>query len=185
MAVRRALLVLLLGVVVAGPVELLCQTPTYVAKGACPFECCTYGVWSVVAVTDVRSQPDTTSTVIVTLQQSDSVEAVTGEVHVIPGLARVTGTPHSSAANLSPDLPIEILDYIGEGFSRVRQGTQLSQVKIARTKQRCTQSPNWRYCWVDVVREPVSVWWVQVRLPDSLLGWVRMDGTLRPKDACG
>jgi hypothetical protein len=181
----RTLLALVLGVLLAGPAQLPSQVAGYITKGACPFECCTYGVWPVLAATDVRTGPDSTSRVIAALRKGDSVEVVTGEVHVLPGLARVTGRPHSSAADLDPDLPIEILDYIGEGYSRVRQGTRVSQVKIARTKARCRESPNWRYCWVDVVREPVSVWWVTVRLSDSRIGWVRVDGGLKPKDACG
>jgi len=167
------------------PATARAQFPTYVAKGACPFECCTYGLWPVKARTDVRSSPDTSAPTIAHLAPGTQVQALTGEVHVTPGLARVTGRPHSSAAELDSTRLIEILDYIGEGYSRVRQGQHLSQVKIARTKKECSTRANWRYCWVDVVREPVSTWWVQVRLPDARLGWVLMNGTIAATDACG
>jgi hypothetical protein len=123
--------------------------------------------------------------VIAHLAPGTQVQALTGEVHVTPGLARATKTPHSSAAALDSSQVIEILDYIGEGYSRVRQGQNMSQVKIARTRKECSTRPNWRYCWVDVVREPVSSWWVQVQLPERHLGWVLMNGSITAKDACG
>jgi len=60
----------------------------------------------------------------------------------------------------------------------------VSQVKFARSKRRCVESPNRRYCWAEVIREPVSTWWVRVELPGSRTGWVLMDGGLEPTDAC-
>jgi hypothetical protein len=182
----RSLLPLLVAVRLTGLAQANAQTPSFIAKGACPFECCSYGTWSVKAETDVRSGPDTSAPIIARLSTGTQVRVLTGEVHVLPGLARVTGRPHSSAAGLDPKQPIEILDYRGEGYSRVRQGQRLSEVKIARTKRECAASPNWRYCWVDVIREPISTWWVQVQLPDSRLGWVLMEGRpLQATDACG
>jgi len=156
----------------------------YVAKGACPFECCRYGVWPVKADVEVRAAPDAGASVVARLRSGTRIRVVTGEVHVVPGLARAISKPHSSAADLDPRQPIEILDYVGEGYSRVRQGGRVSQVKIARSKRRCKESPNPRYCWAEVIREPVSTWWVRVGLPGSRTGWVRMNDSLEPIDAC-
>ena len=154
------------------------------AKEACPFECCAYGVWPVKAQVEARAAPDAGARVVAVLRRGTRVRVVTGEVHVIPGLARAIAKPHSSAAGLDPAQPIEILDYVGEGYSRVRQGARVWQVKIARSKRRCEASPNRRYCWAEVMREPVSTWWVRVELPGSRSGWVRMNGALEPTDAC-
>ncbi len=75
---------LLAAVLSAVPATARAQSPTYVAKGACPFECCTYGLWSVKARTDVRSSPDTSAPTIAQLVPGTQVQALTGEVHVTP-----------------------------------------------------------------------------------------------------
>jgi len=156
----------------------------YISKGACPFEGCSYGKWPVVKRVTAYAEPDKSSSVVVVLHPGEQVEAVTGEVHVIPGRARVVGKPHRSAKELDPSKEILILDYVGEGYSRVFQDGRFTSVKIARSKKRCRERPNWRYCWVAVLQEPVSQWWVFVRTLDgNLEGWVSMEGgALRPID---
>ena len=161
------------------------EPDVYIQKRACPFEGCTFGMWQVQSTTTVYQAPSTSAKVLGTLKAGSTAEVATGEVHVVPGQARAISTPHKSAASLKADAPIEILDYIGEGYSRVRQGETIAEVKIARTAKRCTENPNWRYCWVEVLREPVSEWWV-VLGPSSDYpgGWVRMsEKGLRAKDA--
>jgi len=185
MMAARVLTALAAVLTLAAAAPAAAEAPPYVAKGACPFECCTYGVWPVKADVEVHAEPDAGAPVVARLSSGTRVRVVTGEVHVVPGLARAIAKPHSSAAGLDPQRPIEILDYVGEGYSRVRQGGRVSQVKIARSKRRCVESPNRRYCWAEVVREPVSSWWVRVALPGSRTGWVLMDGGLEPTDACG
>jgi hypothetical protein len=170
----------------AAAVAIADESEVVIQKDACPFECCTYGTWDVDSTAKVYENPNSSSKVLGTLEAGSSVEVTTGEVHVVPGHARATSTPPDSAAGLDPDAQIEILDYIGEGYSRVRQGQTVTAVKIARTKERCAEDPNWRYCWVQVLREPVTEWWVFLG-PSSAYpgGWVRMaEGGLRAKDAC-
>ena len=162
------------------------ESEVVIRKDACPFECCTYGAWDVDSTAKVYERPKSSSKVLGTLKAGSAVEVTTGEVHVVPGHARVISTPHKSAADLDPSVQIEILDYVGEGYSRVRQGQTITAVKIARTKKRCVEDPNWRYCWVQVLREPVTEWWVFLG-PASAYpgGWVLMtEGGLRAKDAC-
>jgi len=154
----------------------------YVAKGACPFEGCTYGIWYVLKDTYVYEKPDKKSLEIGQVKQGEKVRAVTGNVYVIPGRAKVTGKPHSSASNLDPEKEIFILDYMGEGLSRVFQDGIYAEVKIARSKNRCKDDPNWRYCWVEVIEEPISTWWVYIEsLDGKIKGWVLMeDEALKP-----
>lgn len=158
----------------------------FIQKDACPFECCTFGHWDVVDNADVRARPRVSAPVVGRLEPGSTVQVATGEVHVVAGLARAIGPPHESAASLDATQAIEILDYIGEGYSRVRQGEVVVQVKIARTKDVCTRDPNERYCWADVLREPVAEWWVMLGAESPHPGlWVLMrDGALRAIDSC-
>jgi hypothetical protein len=156
----------------------------FIAKGACPFECCTYGIWSVGKDTSVYERPDMDSRILATLAAGDMVEVVTGEVHVVPGIARITAKLHRSAQSLDRQREVEILDYQGEGYSSVRQGNVIQQVKIARSKRQCLNNPDPRYCWVDLIEEPDTRWWVQLEsvYPGS---WVNMEsGGLKALDSC-
>ncbi len=158
----------------------------FISKGACPFECCTYGEWDVLKETNVYEKPDLNSTLIVKISPNQKVHAVTGNVHVIPGRAKVIGEPHSSASNLDREKEILILDYIGEGHSRVFQDGKFATIKIARTKERCKENPNWRYCWVEVLQEPICDWWVFIKTKNGKTeGWVLMEGVgLKAIDGC-
>lgn len=157
----------------------------YVKKGACPFEGCTYGIWDVLKDTYVYEKPNKKSREIGQVQHGEKVRALTGNIYVIPGRAKVTGRPYRSASNLNPEKEIFILDYVGEGYSRVFQDGIYAEVKIARSKSRCKENPNWRYCWVEVIEEPVSNWWVYIEsLGGKIKGWVLMEGgVLKPIDA--
>ena len=159
----------------------------YISKGACPFECCSYGKWGIRKSTSVYTKPTLKSSLVTTLQPPGEIQAVTGEVHVIPGRAKVIGEPHKSAENLDPRKEILILDYVGEGRSRVFQNGKIETVKIARTKDECKKDqPNRNYCWVEVLQEPESHWWVNVKgIGTKFEGWVLMDeGPLKPIDSC-
>jgi hypothetical protein len=156
----------------------------WVSVGACPFEGCSYGKWPVQKATPVRREPKLSTPIVATLQQGEQIDALRGDVHVFPGRARVVDQPHNSAAGLDPEEDILILDYIGEGRSRVYQTGHFAQVMIARTKERCQSNPNWRHCWVEVLLEPVCNWWVEIEARDGQIkGWLLVDkGNVRPTD---
>ena len=156
----------------------------YISKGACPFEGCTYGKWPVLKRVEVYADPNLTSDVVTVLNTGEEVMAVTGDVYVVPGRAMIVGEPHRSAVDLDRNKEILILDYVGEGYSRVFQNGRYSLVKIARSKAQCQENPSWRYCWVEVLQDAVSQWWVFVKTLDGKYqGWVLMEGgVLEPID---
>ena len=57
----------------------------FVDTGACPGEGCGYGTWVTVRETSLRAAPDLESAIVVALSGGVIVEAVTGEVHTVPG----------------------------------------------------------------------------------------------------
>jgi hypothetical protein len=60
----------------------------YIDRGACPFECCTYGQWSVLANTVLFDKAEGTQPVA-KVSKGQSVTAVTGEVHLVPAPMKV------------------------------------------------------------------------------------------------
>src|SRR5262245_59899363 len=62
---------------------------TYVDRGACPFECCQYAAWTTTQPIELRPRPDESAEVLASLDAGQLVQAVTGEVHTLPGLFRV------------------------------------------------------------------------------------------------
>ncbi len=145
----------------------------YIQKGACPFEGCAYGDWVAIEDMDVYGEPDTSSAVTGRIRFGDTVRARTGQVHVTPGRAFVTARPEHTPG-IAVGREITILEYLGEGRSRVFQdGTFYVGVTIARTKDRCAENPDRRYCWAEILREPVERWWVEAESAGGIaLGWV-------------
>jgi hypothetical protein len=159
------------------------ETKVEVVKDACPGEGCVFGNWEVYKETPIRAVPDDTSPPIEMLVPGESITAKTGEIHMVPGIAKVVGPLPEHGKGIEKNKPVEILDYIGEGYSRVRQGSNYFEVKIARSRKECPERTI-RYCWVELVREPTEgKWWVFVQAKSrELRGWVDMDvvGIRRP-----
>lgn len=152
----------------------------YIVKDACPFEGCTFGDWEVLEDTDVFFSPNKVSQIVSTLKKGSKAPVVTGIEYVTAGEARITGKPYSHVESFDPKMPVYILNYLGEGHSRIFHNGEFTDTKIARSKSRCSKNPNWRYCWVEVLLEPSVAWWVKVKD----LGWVLMGpNSLKPIDA--
>ena len=155
----------------------------FVARGACPFECCVYGEWTLRTDATLRESAARSSEIVTTLTEGTTVRADSGMVIVRPGLLVMTRT--SPRANLGdtvtfqPGDTVELLDYVGEGFRRVRWHGRELQVEEF-----------WRYSdstAARVLREPEQHWWAYFTHPSSQRrGWVLMDSVrVRGADACG
>ena len=152
----------------------------FIVKDACPFEGCTYGEWEVIGDTNVFHSPNKESMIVGKLKKGSKAYVLTGVEYIIPGEAKITGKPYSHTEDFDPSRQVYILNYLGEGYSHIFHNGKYFDTKIARTKSQCAQTPNWRYCWVKVLREPISNWWVNVRN----MGWVLIKPqSLKPTDA--
>ncbi len=151
----------------------------YIVENSCPFEGCSFGMWEVLKEAPVYKGTSDNSEIVGKLVTGTKANIETGVSYIIPGEARITGEPYKTAKKLDRNKLVFILNYIGEGYSRVYQNGNIIETKVARTKNQCTENPNRRYCWVEVLQEPIEHWWVKVKD----LGWVSMEGNpLKPID---
>jgi hypothetical protein len=151
----------------------------YIAKHACPFECCRYGKWTVAKDTDLVAAPDSTQ-VVGKARKGSSALGLTGEVHLVPEPVVVLGgeLPKNSIAF--------ILDYEGEGFGHVYTHGMVVSTFLGYEKY-CFRISD--YCWGETLlpsKQPQKpVWWVKVRLPNGVTGWTDKPDNFDGKDGCG
>lgn len=158
----------------------------YVVRGACPFECCTYGGdWVIESGADLRAASSASAPVIGHVTPGTGVFADSGLVRVdtigiVAVLAPLTTDDNIDFARGDTVL---LLEPQGEGYSRawVRgHALSLSQFwdSAGLTGARLVRTPAWR-------------WWahlVVAQQHDTLRGWVDMQvDSLRVSgnDACG
>jgi hypothetical protein len=87
----------------------------YIARGACPFECCQYRDWTVERDTDLVKSPDSHEVVGRAIKGSQVI-GVTGEVHLKP-VPIVVLIDYSQV--FKKDTIVFALDYMGEGDGNV------------------------------------------------------------------
>ena len=161
----------------------LTQRPpeNYVAKNACPFECCTYREWTVGKDTDLVAAPGSTQ-VVGQARKGSRVKGLTGEVHLTPEpvyvLREGSGVPKDSIAF--------VLDNQGEGYANVWTRGNVVSVFVGVAKYCFHPSES---CWGETITPETPrkkpVWWVKVRLPNGVIGWTDHPDHFGNIDACG
>jgi hypothetical protein len=152
----------------------------YIAKGACPFECCQYRKWTVIDDTDLVDAPGST-TVVGRAVKGSRVDGLTGEVHLRPEPVLVL-----KDGELPKDTIAFLLDYGGEGYYNVytRGKTISTSVAVARYCFHVSDE-----CWGERLQAPgegkVAVWWVKIKLPNGVIGWTDKSAHFGNMDACG
>jgi len=154
----------------------------YVDSGACPFECCRYGDWTMRTGAVLRSDLSDAADSIGALHAGDKVRADSGIVVLRPmGLAVVTDTAIDFHGNAHPPMRVGdtlyLLDYHGEGYRSVRLHDSVFSMAEEWNATGTTG--------VRLVRKPVSFWWVHMT-KGEMKGWVNMSGVqVGGADACG
>jgi len=162
-------------------------TADYIAKKACPFECCRFGSWSVLEDTMLYDRPGGMR-VVGRAVKGGRVEALTGEVHLRPLPVRVRfGPPNGFPAGEGSI--VFLLDYRGEGYGRVWVNGKIVDADILSVQEHCAfAEPG---CWGEFVkpkdsgRQRGGIWWVQVKTLDGAVGWTREVGRFGGMDGCG
>lgn len=161
----------------------------YVARGACPFECCTYGDGWVAseAVRAYAAERDTSRTAF-TLAAGERFTGVTGNVHLdrvgvvvlrraVDAGAEPGGAPRVFAVGDT----VHVLDYLGEDFFRIRHRGRVLEAQRFWGEVGDT---GWDG---ELLVAPVARWWARVRASGGREGWIDMDAApfIGGVDACG
>jgi len=137
----------------------------YRDEGACPFEGCSYGEWTVNTSVAVRSRPDTEAPVSFVLHKGERVTALTGVVvTLVPGEMRFEddtrlGTLAMGTTLVRQQDTLYLLTYRGEGcWKGWLRGYVLDDI--------CEFGPSVSF------KQPTSTWWVHIERPDGQQGWL-------------
>jgi hypothetical protein len=151
----------------------------YIARNACPFECCQYGIWSVLTDTDLVASPGSRQ-IIGKAAKGRRVTALTGEVHLKPEPVVVL-----AGSDLPKDTIAFILDDVGEGYGHV-----LSRGKVVVTSLGFAEfcfRPS-AECWGETLLPPSEkkkpVWWIKIKLANGVTGWTDKADHFSGTDSC-
>jgi hypothetical protein len=152
----------------------------YIARDACPFECCRFGDWTVLQDTVLVATPGSKRLVGKATKGSSAV-GLTGEVHL---------TPEPVVVVVDGELPRDtiafVLDYLGEGVGHVYTRGKIVTTSFGYAEYCLRPSES---CWGETLlpldEQKKRVWWVKVRLANGLTGWTDKADNFGHKDACG
>ena len=152
-------------------------------RGACPFECCTYGNWVADTVIPMYTAPRGTGQPSFRLAKGDPIKTEFGAVYVTSiGLIVVDDTltlGPADAVRLAPGDTLVLLDPIGEGYwTAWRRGEIIEQVPpFFESWWRPRQSGR-------MIGRPAREWWVRGS-SRGRTGWFTPDiYRVRGADAC-
>lgn len=155
-----------------------------VDKGACPFECCTYGTWKAEQSTKLFADPKKGSKEISTIRKGAQVKALTGEVHSRP----VEFVVRKKHEGYKPGDILQVYSYAGEGVFKVWMNGKLGEISLdigsggGPTGEECLRD---EYCWGELKGPLASVWWVKIRTKEGVEGWSNEPGNFSGQDSCG
>lgn len=153
-----------------------------VREGACPFECCTYGPWRARTAVPVLAAERVSGDTAFVLAPGETVEAVTGNVHVRRAATVVFQRPFRLPRTITDTLQfvpgdtVYVLDHISEGVYHVwfrgaplhmdQQWAFPDDDPAIRARARAMADA-----------PPAVEWWVRIRRRDGREGWIRLDPT--------
>ena len=150
----------------------------YIVHGACPFECCKYGDWTMLEGGALRSEPNPDADSVGSVDAGARVHTDSG-VMVLhpPGVAVIAADTSSMGAGPRAGDTVEVISYTytGQKVTRVKwQGQELEKPPTG----------------VHMLRDPVQRWWVYITDPSTLRGgWLQVKGVraegVALANACG
>ncbi len=191
----------LAGLVLAAATPALGEAPQragppspFIDRGVCPFEGCSYRKWTASADVALLDRPGGSRTGVV-VTAGESVDAVTGEVHVVPlrvVARRPMAVPGEHVAQLEAGEVFYLLSYVGEGYFRtwVRGEIRVMDVDFgwqgrgtcSESAAGCDSEPEGGRSAFLKWRSGGAVWWVKVRTSTGAEGWTREAVSFRGKD---
>jgi hypothetical protein len=148
----------------------------FVDPGACPGECCRYGVWRATREVTLYANPGKSTSVVGRVHAGATVSAVSGEVHTRAG----TFVVRIASGSYRPGDVIWVYTRLGEGWYRVWRRGEMVDEEISVAPEH--RSPD---DWGHYTRPPLSVWWVRLRLQDGPEGWTKTPEHFSGTHSCG
>ena len=149
--------------------------PAFIAEGACPFECCHYGRWRVAESAVLRASASVDAESVGFVARRATVPVDSGVVIIgTAGLVAITGPVTTFGPEELPFVvgdTLEVLDYQGEGISRVRWRDSLMFVDgfwdSAGTRGGTLLRPADQSWWARVAIGARHGWMLVTATPDS------------------
>lgn len=145
--------------------EAIAPPTSYIDKGACPGKCCKYGKWTATKEFTVYDKEKPLLKLAV-VKPGASFTGVYGEVRSLPFEVKL----QADDEKVKQGETVYLLTDQGEGFFKAWYKGQIVQVNEASTDKFSREKSKKRE----------SVWWVQVRLEDGRVGWMKADGQFDP-----
>lgn len=149
----------------------------FIAEGACPFECCTYRRWEVTKDTQLYERKSQESAKVVIVNIGDSIQALTGDVHVRPLKLTVV---KNHKTHLKGDV-IWLLNYFGEGYYAAWKAGEHISVELPFSPYQKSKSLDWAVLEGSYKMD----WWVKIKSANGLEGWTNEVGNFTNQDSCG
>jgi hypothetical protein len=156
----------------------------YEDYGACPFECCTYRQWTVNSDTVFYKDRSTSSAILFRAKKGEHVIGLTGVVITLkPGKAVVKkattlGTGRHKV-RVTPGNILYLLHYEGEGVYKFWFRGGIYEDEMPSSPDDNSSQ------YIQMLNEPQTVWWVQVKNRRGRVGWSKQDDHFDDMDACG
>lgn len=159
--------------------------------GACPFEGCQFGAWTARETVVARRSRSTSGARSFTVRKGETVTALTGVLVITrPGRVQFRERTDLLTAegqiSVAPGDTLYLLGYRGEGFTDAWfKGRTYHEVDGAMEffNALCDTRPE--RCAGRVVERQQSIWWVQLRNGDGLVGWTNQTDDFDGEDAFG
>lgn len=163
--------------------ELLKLPKTFIDKGACPFECCSYRTWK--AKKDVEIYDRARGTKVVDkIKKDESVEGMTGEVESAPILVTVISDHVDDNGNrFSKGDEFYLLTYLGEGFFRAWSDGKIFDMAAIGVKDAFDYYSKDPF-WAEASHRYSRIWWKKVKSRRGVVGWTKED-VFSGQDSCG
>lgn len=161
-------------------------------RGACPFECCTYGPWRAHDPVPLHESMDAGSPIIETLRRGEWVLADTGTVitrspgHVLVLRDYVANDFKSNGeVHLEPGAELFLLRYQGEGVYLAWFESRLLSIIPDGYYEVPSPTGEPERPRLRIDSEPETEWWIHVERDDGTRGWTDAAKSFDGNDSCG
>lgn len=157
---------------------------TFVDRGACPFECCTYRQWKTEKTTVAYARPDERSKIIGKFLKGAKVKALTGEVRTVASRFVVK----KAHEKYRPGDILWVYTYFGEGVFKIWHQEKMYQENLEFSPyggsmgKRCEVEAQ---CWGELDKELQMTWWVKIKSAKGWTGWTNHAENFSGADQCG